>query len=161
MGFWDWLFVQFNGPRPRKRKASRGRARGGTGASGSERRRVPRFAGLGARVIVDGVEYDVADWAENSYRVTGYSGDLIERQLVHFRFLLVYREETWEWPGIGRVVRHDPQSKELAVVYRPPEEPFRTRLRHVMEALREGRRLTELTKQLKDGRQRPDEKGKK
>lgn len=142
MGLMDWLFVWLNGPKP---KARRRRAKSKEAAVGAERRRIARFAGLGARVIIDRTEYDVVDWAENSFRIAGYEGDLIERQIVHFRFLLVYRQETWEWPGVGRVVRVDPAARELAVLFRTPQEPFRTRLRHVIEALKAGEKLKDMT----------------
>lgn len=132
MGLFDWLFVTRNGPTPKA--ARRETARGASGGP-AERRRVPRVRGLGARVIIDALEFDVLDWAENSFRIAGYDGPLIERQIVHFRFLLVYREETWEWPGIGRVVRRDAERRELAVIFRAPEEPFRTRLAQVIDVL--------------------------
>lgn len=151
MGLMDWLFVWLNGPKP---TARRKRRKSSETAVGAERRRVSRFAGLGARVIIDRAEYDVADWTENSFRITGYDGGLIERQILHFRFLLVYRQETWEWPGVGRVVRVDPTAGELAVLFRAPQEPFRTRLRHVIEALKAGESLAavEAAKNLKGDR---------
>ena len=61
MGLMDWLFVWLNGPKP---KARRRRAKSKEAAVGAERRRIARFAGLGARVIIDRTEYDVVDWAE-------------------------------------------------------------------------------------------------
>ncbi|MCR9219987.1 MAG: hypothetical protein NXI21_07145 [Alphaproteobacteria bacterium] len=140
MGLFDWLFVARNGPKPKADRrptatADRDPTADSAPPSSAERRRVPRVQGLGARVIIDAVEYDVLDWAENSFRIAGYDGSLIERQIVHFRFLLVYREETWEWPGIGRVVRRDGERRELAVIFQAPEEPFRTRLAQVIDVL--------------------------
>jgi|GEM_PF-4060547 hypothetical protein len=160
MSLFDWLFVKLNGPKPkgksaRQRRASkRHRAADGSPAipaSERDRRRVDRYAGLGARVIIDKQEHDVADWSQNSFRLIGYRGDLVERQIVHFRFLLVYREETWGWPGVGRVVRLDEKMGEVAVLFQPPEEPFRTRLRHVTEALEERKKLERLADKVKGG----------
>lgn len=154
MGLLDWLFVWRGETRRQGRSVKSGRG-GGASAAGravGERRAVPRFAGLGARVIIDKTEYDVVDWAENSFRIVDYDGDLIANQIVHFRFLLVYREETWEWPGIGRVVRVDTKTGDLAVVFKPPEEPFRSRLRNVTDALMQGDQLARLTGSRKDNK---------
>lgn len=135
MSLLDWLFVRVGRPRPGGGPRRVLHSAAGRAERGRERRRVPRLAGLGARVIIDGVEYDVADWTETSFRIRGYQGDVIDRQILHFRFLLVFREETWEWPGRGRVVRVT-EDGELAVVFRRPQEPFRSRLRRVVAALR-------------------------
>lgn len=147
MGLLDWLFIARGQAGTRRARNAAGGEQPGSrrATSVGDRRRVARFAGLGARVIIDGTEYDVGDWAENSFRVTGFHGDLIANQIIHFRFLLVYREETWEWPGVGRIIRIEPDTGEMAVVFKPPEEPFRSRLRNVTDALAEGARLSELT----------------
>ncbi|MBP5855579.1 hypothetical protein KAJ83_01050 [Marivibrio halodurans] len=153
MGLLDWLFVARGQAGSRRTRGADEKGQPGSRrATGvGDRRRVARFAGLGARVIIDGAEYDVGDWAENSFRVTGFHGDLIANQIIHFRFLLVYREETWEWPGVGRIIRIDSEAGEMAVVFKPPEEPFRSRLRNVTDALTEGTRLSELTAARRNG----------
>ncbi len=74
---------------------------------------------------------------------------------MEFRFRLVHRGETWEWPGTGRVVRVA-ENGDVAIIYRTPPEPFRSQLHDVIAAMRAGERTTDRDRKRDRVTDRPD-----
>lgn len=88
----------------------------GAGSSGRSRKTSDTLRHV--RVMIDSETYALSRLTGDGFVLTGYTGDVIARQMLNFSFMLSMDGEEYDFVGVGKVLKID--GSTLTVHYRQP-----------------------------------------
>ncbi|MFT5487439.1 MAG: hypothetical protein ACI9JL_003555 [Paracoccaceae bacterium] len=79
-----------------------------------ERRRLYRIPEKSAMLVLDDVSYAIADWSVDGFRALGFRGGYSAGDNARVRLIIVHRGRTVGFNAKAKILRADPQNKEIA-----------------------------------------------